>query len=92
VGRTSCLLTSLRFSRHRQQIGSKFTTSAFSGYVTNRFPLTASPNPSPIPGDPGNETTMNHVLDIFGVLPNRTIAEVMDPRESPFCYEYVEPY
>lgn len=54
--------------------------------------LSASLGPYPLPGDPGNETTLGHILDVKGVLTNRTIAEVMDIRKAPFCYEYVEPY
>jgi hypothetical protein len=49
------------------------------------------PTPSELPGDPGNETTLNHVLDVKGVIPNRTIAEMMDIRKMPLCYEYIEP-
>lgn len=49
------------------------------------------PTPNPLPGDPGNVTTMNHVLDMMNIIPNRTIAEIMDIRKKPLCYEYVEP-
>jgi len=47
--------------------------------------------PYPVPGDPGNVTTLNHVLDLKNVIPNRIIAEVMDIRAKPLCYTYVEP-
>lgn len=40
-------------------------------------------------GDPGNETTLNHVLTMFGMLPNVTIADVMDIQGGLLCYEYV---
>jgi len=40
-----------------------------------------------IVGDPGNTTTLNHVLYLFGITENRTIAEVMDTR-GVLCYEY----
>ncbi|KAF2270326.1 Di-copper centre-containing protein [Lojkania enalia] len=40
-------------------------------------------------GDPGNETTLGHVLTMYGVVPNRTIAEVMDIRCGLLCYEYI---
>lgn len=41
-------------------------------------------------GDGGNETTLNHVLWTMGVMPNHTIAEVMDSRGSLICADYVE--
>ena len=54
------------------------------------FLITRAP-PSPYPGDPGNVTTLNHVLEMYNVIPSRTIAEVMDIRKWPLCFEYVEP-
>lgn len=41
-------------------------------------------------GDPGNVTTLNHVLWMAGLLPNVTIADVMDPRGDVICAEYIE--
>lgn len=40
-------------------------------------------------GDPGNVTTLHHILNMGGVIPNRTIAEVMDIRNQLLCYDYV---
>lgn len=40
-------------------------------------------------GDPSNVTTLGHVLDMFGVVPNATIADVMDTVGGLLCYEYV---
>ncbi|EOD52446.1 putative amino acid transporter protein [Neofusicoccum parvum UCRNP2] len=40
-------------------------------------------------GDPGNVTTLNHNLWMVGVIPNVTIAEVMDLGGSIVCAEYV---
>lgn len=41
-----------------------------------------------IAGDPGNVTTMGHVLDMLGVVPSATIADVMDTVGGILCYEY----
>lgn len=41
-------------------------------------------------GDPGNQTTLNHVLWTMGIMPNHTIAEVMDLQGSLICADYVE--
>ncbi|RVX76018.1 hypothetical protein B0A52_00375 [Exophiala mesophila] len=40
-------------------------------------------------GDPGNVTTLRHILNMGGIVPNRTILEVMDIRNQFLCYEYV---
>ncbi|KAM7191450.1 tyrosinase [Rhypophila sp. PSN 637] len=45
-----------------------------------------SPQPQ---GDPGNVTTLSHVLDMLGVIPSATIAEVMNIGGNLLCYEYV---
>ncbi|KAK0617462.1 hypothetical protein B0T14DRAFT_484352 [Immersiella caudata] len=51
-------------------------------------PDLASPYQKPA-GDPGNITTLNHVLNMGGIIPNATIAGVMDIRGSGLlCYEY----
>ncbi|PGH13112.1 hypothetical protein AJ79_03819 [Helicocarpus griseus UAMH5409] len=49
------------------------------------------PKPTGADGDPGTETTMTHVLNMYGVIPNQTIADVMDIQGGYLCYEYVEP-
>jgi len=40
-------------------------------------------------GDPGNVTTLGHVLNMMGVIPNATIADVMDIGGPLLCFEYV---
>jgi len=40
-------------------------------------------------GNPGNETTLSQILNMFGVIPNATIADVMDVGGPLLCYEYV---
>jgi len=48
------------------------------------------PPGSPLPqGDPGNTTTLSHVLDMLGVIPSATIRDVMDIGGDLLCYEYV---
>ena len=47
--------------------------------------------PTGAAGDPGTTTTLNHVLDMKGNSPNRTIGDVMDIAGDVLCYEYVEP-
>lgn len=39
-------------------------------------------------GDPGNITTLNHVLTVYGIVPNATIGDVMDIQGGLLCYEY----
>ncbi|KAF4899237.1 Tyrosinase ustQ [Colletotrichum fructicola] len=41
-------------------------------------------------GDPGNETTLNHVLWMGGIIPNKTIADVMDVKGDLICAEYID--
>ena len=40
-------------------------------------------------GDPGNMTTLGHVLSMKGIVPNVTVGEVMDIGGPFLCYEYV---
>ncbi|KAK4168449.1 hypothetical protein QBC43DRAFT_360360 [Cladorrhinum sp. PSN259] len=40
-------------------------------------------------GDNGNTTTLNQVLQMYGIVPNQTIAEVMDIVGGVLCYEYL---
>lgn len=40
-------------------------------------------------GDPGNVTTLNHVLGMVEIVPDAIIAEVMDLRGDVVCAEYV---
>ncbi|KLU89830.1 hypothetical protein MAPG_08799 [Magnaporthiopsis poae ATCC 64411] len=47
--------------------------------------------PTGADGDPGKETTLGHVLNMYGNSPNKTIADVLDIQGNYLCYEYVEP-
>lgn len=80
--------------------GFPFPPGNGTGFPPFPFPPgNGSPGGSPFPrarlgkrdGDPGNVTTLDHVLNMFGVIPNTTIREVMDTRKGMLCYEYVEP-
>jgi len=54
------------------------------------FDTVDAPPGSPLPeGDPGNVTTLSHKLNMFGVIPNATIRDVMDIGGPLLCYEYV---
>jgi len=54
------------------------------------LPALVPPPGSPLPqGDPGNTTTLNHILDMLGVIPSATIRDVMDIGGPLLCYEYV---
>lgn len=46
--------------------------------------------PTGADGDPGTETTLGHVLNMYGNGPNVTIGEVMDIQGDYLCYEYIE--
>ncbi|KAK5657254.1 hypothetical protein OQA88_3313 [Cercophora sp. LCS_1] len=50
------------------------------------IPPADAPGPE---GDPGNVTTLSHVLNMYGVIPNATIVDVMDISGGLLCYEYV---
>lgn len=41
-------------------------------------------------GDAGNTTTLNHTLWMMNIVPNATIAEVMDLRGELICADYIE--
>lgn len=40
-------------------------------------------------GDPGDITTLNHVLANAGIAPNVTVGQVMDVRGDVICAEYI---
>lgn len=40
--------------------------------------------------DPGNDTTLGHVLWTQEIIPNKTIADVMDLTGTLICAEYVD--
>jgi tyrosinase len=45
--------------------------------------------PQSMDGDPGNVTTLGHVINMFGIIPNETIGDVMDIGNEFLCYEYI---
>lgn len=45
--------------------------------------------PDPEAGDGGKNITLNHVLSSLGIIPNATVAEIMDTKGGYLCYEYV---
>ena len=53
--------------------------------------LTVDRKPTGAAGDPGTTTTLNHVLNMYGNSPNKTIADVMDIQGGYLCYDYVDP-
>jgi len=68
-------------------------TNVMSDEEIKTFPTRPSniPKPTGADGDPGNITTLGHVLSMYGNGPNKTIADVMDIQGSFLCYEYVNP-
>ena len=50
---------------------------------------TPGPEFSAYSGDNGGETTLGHVLWMAGLLPNVTIADVLDLHGETICAEYV---
>ncbi|KAI4591580.1 hypothetical protein KJ359_012795 [Pestalotiopsis sp. 9143b] len=61
-------------------------TTSCSGFPCTTIPVVGDTQP----GDPGNTTTLTHVLSTLGLLPNITIADVMDIQGGYLCYEYVD--
>ncbi|KAL2160796.1 hypothetical protein VTH06DRAFT_993 [Thermothelomyces fergusii] len=57
------------------------------------FPTRPSniPKPTGADGDPGTITTLGHVLNMYGNMPNATVGDVLDIQGDFLCYEYVEP-
>ncbi len=46
--------------------------------------------PDPTLGDNGGKLlTLGHVMSSLGIIPNATVADVMDARGGYLCYEYV---
>jgi len=46
--------------------------------------------PDPQAGDGGPNTTLSHVLTSLGVLPDVTIRDIMNTKDSYLCYVYTE--
>lgn len=54
--------------------------------------LTCNRSEPRVEGDDGGcRTTLNHVLDMKGIIEDRRIGDVMDIQGQVLCYEYVEP-
>ncbi|KAB5518927.1 hypothetical protein GE09DRAFT_977947 [Coniochaeta sp. 2T2.1] len=45
--------------------------------------------PDPQLGDGGKNMTLGHVLSSLGIIPNVTVADIMDTKGGYLCYEYV---
>jgi tyrosinase len=45
--------------------------------------------PDPQFGDNGPNITLNHIMSSLGIIPNATVADVMDIKGGYLCYEYV---
>lgn len=45
--------------------------------------------PDPQAGDDGPEITLNHIMSSLGIIPDATVADVMDTTGGYLCYEYV---
>jgi len=39
-------------------------------------------------GDPGNTTTLSHLIQMYGIVPNQTVGDVMNTQGTLLCYEY----
>lgn len=44
--------------------------------------------PDPQLGDNGPNMTLNHSLSSLGIIPNATVADIMDTKGGYLCYEY----
>lgn len=58
-------------------------------YISSRGLLTPTAAQYDYFGDNGTVTTLMHNMDLVGMMPNRTVSEVMDVRGSLLCYKYV---
>lgn len=47
------------------------------------------PNLTEYTGDPGDTTTLSHVLWMGGLVPNATVGQVMDIQGTFLCFDYV---
>jgi tyrosinase len=45
--------------------------------------------PNPQSGDGGPTLTLGHIMSSLGIIPNATVADVMDIKGGYLCYEYV---
>ncbi|KAK3377598.1 hypothetical protein B0H63DRAFT_477473 [Podospora didyma] len=71
--------------------------SEFSGGIEVESAMWGKPTPEmlavtpdPTSGDGGKkELTLGHVMSSLGIIPNATVADVMDTKGGYLCYEYV---
>ncbi|ORY12449.1 hypothetical protein BCR34DRAFT_651193 [Clohesyomyces aquaticus] len=75
--------------RLKEMGGSNDASSFFAFFGTNFTLPTNFTFPEPMPGDPGNVTTLGHVLTVQGIIPDATIGDVMDIQGGLLCYEYL---
>ncbi|KAK4151976.1 hypothetical protein C8A00DRAFT_35346 [Chaetomidium leptoderma] len=66
--------------------GSNIAPDEILGFPTRPSDV---PKPTGADGDPGTITTLGHVLNMYGNMPNKTVADVMDIQGDYLCYEYV---
>ncbi|KAK4177133.1 hypothetical protein QBC36DRAFT_372443 [Triangularia setosa] len=66
--------------------GSMDVESAMWGKPTPEI-LAATPDPTS--GDGGKTITLGHVMSSLGIIPNATVADVMDIKGGYLCYEFV---
>lgn len=70
------------FSEFPGDMGSE---SAMWGHPT---PEMVAVTPDPQVGDGGKNITLNHVMSSLGIIPDATVADVMDIQGGYLCYEY----
>ncbi|KAK4244190.1 hypothetical protein C7999DRAFT_35458 [Corynascus novoguineensis] len=70
--------------------------SEFPGGVEDESAMWGKPGaellavtPDPAFGDDGPDLTLNHVMSSLGIIPNATVADVMNIKGGYLCYEYV---
>src|SRR5690348_16283776 len=70
--------------------------SEFSGGMEAESAMWGKPSkeilavtPDPQSGDGGGTLTLNHIMSSLGIIPNATVAEVMDIKGGYLWYEYV---
>jgi len=56
----------------------------FNGHSKLTFRLPRHPQ---VYGDPADQVTLSHVIEMYGVIPNMTVGDVMNTR-GKLCYQY----
>lgn len=72
-----------------RDMGGRNTPSA--EFLANPAREWAPPGPAltAYSGDPGDTTTLGHTLWMGGLVPNATVADVMDIQGAFLCFDYV---